>query len=245
MNKGAFRRKSHLEHLYFVAMTDFGPDLDEILTAYPSIDVQETLPKQLKDLKQLYIAETEKYAHVTYFFNGGYTGTVAGETQLMIPSPDVKSYDMTPAMSSDKLTRHVIKNIKKKGNKKVWNYDFTVLNFAAPDMVGHTGNLEAGQQTCRQVDRSLGVIVKAYLGAGGTAIITADHGNIEKMINLETGEIYTAHTINQVPFIIANKQLGKKIKLKRSGILGDIAPTVLDLLDIKKPREMRRESLIL
>lgn len=249
MNARSFTRKKKLKHLYFVAMTDFGPDLDDILTAYPSIDLKETLPMQLVDLKQLYIAETEKYAHVTYFFNGGYAGKVAGEDQLMVPSPDVKSYDEVPAMSSEKLVKAVIKNLSqhrgKRGQAKPgWKYDFTVLNLAAPDMVGHTGNIKAATATCKIVDRFVGKIVKAYLAVNGTVLITADHGNIEKMINMDTGEIYTQHTTNPVPFIIANKKLRKKIKLRPNGALEDIAPTVLKLMGKKKPREMKGKSLI-
>ncbi len=243
MNRGAFRRKKHLHHLYFVAMTDFGPDLDDILTAYPSVDLRNTLPMQLADLKQLYIAETEKYAHVTYFFNGGYSGKVAGEDQYMVSSPDVKSYDETPGMSSDKLTKTVMADLKK-GRKKNCKYDFIVLNFAAPDMIGHTGNIKAGIKCCGLVDKFVGRIVKAYLAAGGTVLITADHGNIEEMINLETGEIFTEHTTNPVPFIIINKKLRNKIKLQANGTLSDIAPTILKILGRKKPKEMKGRLLI-
>ena len=146
-NKFCFNRKKFLRDLLFVAMTDFGPDLDSIFTAFPSSDLKNTLPMELASLKQLYIAETEKYAHVTYFFNGGYADSVDGEDRQVIPSPDVKSYDVIPAMSSEKLCDEIIANLNK--NK----YDFTVLNFAAPDMIGHTGNLEAGIECCHEVDK--------------------------------------------------------------------------------------------
>ena len=242
MNPGAFKRGRKLDHVYFIAMTDFGPDLDDVLTAYPSIDLKNTLPTQLKDLKQLYLAETEKYAHVTFFFNGGYTGTVAGEDQIMVPSPDIKSYDEIPGMSSDKLTNQVIKNLRLK-KKNNWKYDFTMLNFAAPDMIGHTGNLKAAIATCQIIDKCVKRIVRAYLNVNGTVVITADHGNIEKMINLETNEIYTEHTTNLVPFIIVNRKLKNKIKLKSKGILSDIAPTILKLVGYKKPKEMKRSAL--
>jgi 2,3-bisphosphoglycerate-independent phosphoglycerate mutase len=248
-NQDSFARKKKLQHLYFVTMTDFGPDLDDIITAYPSIDLQKSLPMQLSDLSQLYLAETEKYAHVTYFFNGGYSGKVAGEDQFMINSPDVKSYDETPAMSSSALTDVVIKNLKEEKlvdmkNKKSWKYDFTVLNFAAPDMIGHTGNLKAAIECCHIVDGLVGKICQAYLEKNGTVIITADHGNIEKMINLETDEIFTEHTANPVPFIIVNKKIGKNLKLKRGGSLCDIAPTILKLLNRPKPEEMKGKFLI-
>jgi len=244
MNPGAFNRKKMLQHLYFVAMTDFGPDLDDILTAFPSINLPCTLPTELSGLKQLYIAETEKYAHVTYFFNGGYSGVVDSEEHKMVDSPDVKSYDKTPAMSSKELTKIVLANNKKKGKSR-YKYDFTVLNFAAPDMIGHTGNMEAAIECCEKVDECLGQIVDSYLAQNGTVLVTADHGNIEKMINLKTGEVYTEHTANQVPFIVVNRSLkDKKIKLRTGGALGDIAPTILKLLNRKKPKEMKGKSLI-
>jgi 2,3-bisphosphoglycerate-independent phosphoglycerate mutase len=251
-NPNSFVRKKKLQHLYFVAMTDFGPDLDDIITAYPSIDLQKSLPMQFADLNQLYLAETEKYAHVTYFFNGGYSGKVAGEDQLMVNSPDVKSYDEVPAMSSLALADIVINNLKKrdfvcdKKNEidKTWKYDFVLLNFAAPDMIGHTGNLNAAIECCQIIDSLVGKIVKAYLEKNGTVIITADHGNIEKMINLETDEIFTEHTTNPVPFIIVNKKISKSLKIKNSGSLCDIAPTILALLNKPKPEEMKGKALI-
>jgi 2,3-bisphosphoglycerate-independent phosphoglycerate mutase len=237
-NSGAFKRKKIFKNLCFVALTDFGPDLDSILVAYPSADLKETLPMRLKGFKQLYFAEEEKYAHVTYFFNGGYANPVAGESRMELPSPNVKSYDETPVMSSAELTRSVLVNLKN------GRYDFTVLNFAAPDMIGHTGNLKAGVACCEGVDKFTGRIVGAYLKAGGTAIITADHGNIEEMINLKTGEIDTEHSTNPVPFILANNKLRGKIKLRKGGVLGDIAPTILDIIGLEKPKEMTGKSLI-
>jgi 2,3-bisphosphoglycerate-independent phosphoglycerate mutase len=141
-------------------------------------------------------------------------------------------------MSSDKLTREVIKNLDKR------SYDFTVLNFAAPDMIGHTGNLEAGIKSCHEVDKYLGEIVKAYLLAGGTVLVTADHGNIEEMINLKTGEIDTEHSTNPVPFILINDKLKSQAKLRNGGVLADIAPTILELLGLAKPNEMTGKSLI-
>lgn len=238
MNPGSFTRRKVLKHLRFVAMTDFGPDLDHILTAFPCPDLLDTLPMQLKDYKQLYIAETEKYAHVTFFFNGGYSQPVAGEARTLIPSPNVRSYDETPAMSSAQLAYEVIGNLKNKA------YDVTVLNFAAPDMIGHTGNLAAAIKCVESVDHYLGKIIEEYLKVDGTVIVTADHGNIEEMINLKTGEINTEHTTNKVPFIIVNKDLKDKIKLAKEGSLGDIAPTMLDLLNLHKPRIMTKKSLI-
>ncbi len=238
-NPNSFRRKKVLKNLSFVAMTDFGPDLEKMITAYPSKNIKQTLPMQLKNISQLYLAETEKYAHVTYFFNGGYADPVNGEDRKVVPSPNVKSYDLTPAMSSGQLTKEVLTNLEK------GKYDFTVLNFAAPDMVGHTGNLKAGIQTIEAVDKYVGEIVRAYLKKNGIVIITADHGNIEEMINLETGEVDTKHSTNPVPFIIVGKEFkNKKIKFKKNGLLGDVAPTILKILGYKKPKEMIRSSLI-
>jgi len=243
MNPKSFKRKKKLKHIYFTAMTDFGPDLDDVLTAFPGVDIIDSLPEQLKDLRQLYIAETEKYAHVTYFFNGGYSGKVAGEDQYMVPSPDVKSYDLTPAMNTGKLSEKVIANLNLK-SKKSWEYDFTLLNIAAPDMIGHTGNLKAGIECCNLIDKYLGDIVKAYLSINGTVVVTADHGNIEEMINLETGEIHTEHTTHSVPFIVVNKNLKRNLKLRKNGSLSNIAPTILSLLDVKKGKKMRGKSLL-
>lgn len=238
MNPGAFKRKKIIPNLHFVGMTDFGPDLNNILTAFPSSDLKETLPMALEGMTQLYIAETEKYAHVTYFFNGGYAGTVSGEDQFMIPSPNVKFYNEMPAMSSYELRDKVVDNVR---NKK---YDFTMLNFAAPDMIGHTGDLNAGIKCIEAVDECLGKIIKAYTDVGGTVVVTADHGNIEEMINLKTGEIDTEHSINPVPLIIVNKQSRDTIKMASKGRLSDVAPTILHLLGIAKPKKMTGKSLI-
>ncbi|MBD3247971.1 2,3-bisphosphoglycerate-independent phosphoglycerate mutase [Candidatus Falkowbacteria bacterium] len=237
-NPKSFTRKRMLKNLRFVAMTDFGPDLDHVLTAYPSIDIPKTLPLVLDHkLKQCYIAESEKYAHVTYFFNGGYPGRVNGEDQIMIHSPNVKSYDETPPMKSFELTKRVLKDLSK--NK----YDLTVLNFAAPDMVAHTGNLKASIKCCEDIDACVKKIVDAYLKKNGTVIITSDHGNIEGLINLKTWEVDTEHSTCQVPFILVNKQ-NRKSKLRSKGSLSDIAPTILDLFGTKKPALMTGKSLL-
>jgi len=236
-NSSCFFPAKRLKNIVFIAMTDFGPDLGNIISAFPSADIKDTLPMVLKNLSQAYIAETEKYAHVTYFFNGGYSGKVNGEDQIMIPSPDVKSYDATPLMSSAALTDIVLSNLKEK------KYEFTVLNFAAPDMIGHTGNLKAGIECVAGVDQRLGKIIDAYRKAGGTILVTADHGNIEEMINLKTGEINTEHSSNPVPFVLVNDSL-KKTALKSGRALSDIAPTALSLLGIKKPSLMKGENII-
>ncbi len=236
-NPGSFKRPKTLKNVRFAAMTDFGPDLDHILTAYPSFDLAATLPIVMDDFKQCYIAESEKFAHVTYFFNGGYSGKVGKEKQVMIPSPGVKSYDQTPAMKSKELTSRVLKDLK--GEK----FDLTVLNFAASDMVAHTGNLEASIECCEALDECVKKITDEYLKKGGTVMITSDHGNIEGLINLKTGEVDTEHSTNQVPFILVNKNQ-KRSKLRKDGALCDIAPTILDIFKQKKPSEMTGKNLI-
>ena len=235
MNPRAFRRKKVVRNLMFVAMTNFGPDLGDIKTAYPDIKIDNTLPESLQELSQLYVAETEKYAHVSYFFNGGKAGKVNGEDYFILSSPDVRSYEEAPEMKTRELGREIIKNVRR--NK----YDVTVVNFAAPDMIGHTGNLKAAVQACEILDKNLGEIVREYIKRGGTVLVTADHGNAEQMIDPDTEQINTQHTINPVPFIVINDQTDLSL---RSGILADIAPTVLDLVGIKKPREMSGKTLI-
>lgn len=233
-NPLTFKRKKVLKNLKFVAMTDFGPDLGNIITAFPTKDLANTLPFVLSPYKQVYIAESEKYAHITYFFNGGYADPVGGEDRVMIPSPDIKSYDEKPEMSIEAVFDTVKKGLGK--------YDFIAVNFANPDMVGHTGNLSAGIKAIEIVDRVVGDVVKEVFKKQGNIIITADHGNIEEMIDLKTGEIDTEHSDNPVPFIIVdNFLIGKKLG---GGILGDVVPTILEILDIKKPVEMTGRSLL-
>lgn len=236
-NKRAFRRIKFPKDLMFVALTDFGPDLDNIITAYPGVDIPDTLPVALHGRRQLYIAETEKYAHVSYFFNGGYDHTLVGELRINIPSPDVDSYDQRPEMSTERMINYVIKEIKK------FSYDFITINIASPDMIGHTGNLPAAVRAVEVVDKALGKLKSAVLAPGGTLIITGDHGNVEQMINPQTGEVDTEHSTFPVPFIIVSDR--KKYKLRRSGQLANIAPTILDMLGLKKPKLMTAKSLII
>ncbi len=234
-NPGSFKRALNFKNLCFVALTDFGPDLDSILTAYPGVDIPDTLPIVLRDLHQLYIAETEKYAHVTYFFNGGYDHAIANEVRVNIPSKNVDSYASLPSMSTKELASYVIEVVKKK------QFDFICVNFASPDMVGHTGDLKAGIKAVEVVDQELGKIAQAVLAKSGTLIVTADHGNIEEMINLKTKEIDTEHSTNLVPFIIVSN---KKYNLVKTGALANIAPTILQILNINKPKLMTAKSLV-
>ncbi|MDD5289748.1 MAG: 2,3-bisphosphoglycerate-independent phosphoglycerate mutase [Patescibacteria group bacterium] len=240
LNPGAFKRTKVLKNLLFVAMTDFGPDLDTILSISPSQDVKETLPMALTGLRQLYIAETEKYVHVTYFFNGGYAEPVNKEERLMVSSPDVSSYDKIPEMSAKEITDIILNDLK---NNK---YDFILVNYANPDMVGHTGNLAAGIKACGFVDGCLGKLYEEIKNKKGMLLVVADHGNAEEMIDEKTGEIDTQHSSYPVPFIIADLRDGvKRYKLRKDGILGNVAPTILDLLNKKKPKEMTEGSLVL
>lgn len=236
-NPGAekFPRKEILKNIIFVAMTDFGPDLDNIMTAYPSVDLQETLVMMLKNKKQIYIAETEKYAHVTFFFNGGYADPVAGENRIHVPSPQVKSYDETPAMSTAQITAKIIASLPK--------YDFICANFACPDMIGHTGNLQAGIKTAEAVDKYVKRVCQAVKKSGAILIITADHGNLEYMLNIKTDEIVTEHTVNPVPLIIVSKNFKSSTKLNSGEVLGAVAPTILKLFGLPKSKEMSRKAL--
>ncbi|RLF44829.1 MAG: 2,3-bisphosphoglycerate-independent phosphoglycerate mutase [Thermoplasmata archaeon] len=218
--------------VHFVTLTKYDKNFDNP-AAFETEDITNTFGEVISKhgLKQLRIAETEKYAHVTYFFNGGREEPFKGEDRCLIPSPKVATYDLKPEMSAYEVTADVIKRIESR------KYDVIVLNYANPDMVGHTGIWEATLKALKAVDDCLGKVVKKVLQHDGIAIITADHGNAEEMF--ENGKPKTAHTSNPVPFIL----VGIEAKL-RKGVLGDIAPTMLELLDIEKPREMTGKSLI-
>lgn len=185
------------------------------------------------NLKQLRIAETEKYPHVTFFMSGGREAEFPGETRILIDSPKVATYDLKPEMSAYEVTDALLAEIE--GDKQ----DAILLNFANPDMVGHSGMLEPTVKAIETVDECLGKIVDAILAKGGTAIITADHGNADEVITLE-GNPMTAHTTNPVPVIVTKQGL----ELREDGILGDLAPTMLTLLDVAQPKEMTGKTLI-
>lgn len=232
-----FPRTKTIQHVTFVAMTDFGPDLGPILTAFPAETIGQTLPMVLGDLRQLYIAESEKYAHVTYFLNGGYAEAVANENREMIPSPPIKFYDQAPAMSSVALTNRVVQAVERH------EFDVVVVNFAATDMIAHTGNFRAAVQAMETVDTCLGKIAAAVQAQNGVLVVTADHGNIEEMINLDTQEIDTEHSANPVPFILVSDRW-RTAQLRAGGALSDIAPTVLALLHRRIPPLMTGRSLV-
>ena len=186
-------------------------------------------------IKQVYIAETEKYAHVTYFINGGFADPVNGEERVRIASPKVRSYDLKPEMNAAGVTKSILKYMKK-------DYDFITANFANPDMVGHTGNLTATIKAIEQVDVCLGKIVQEILKKQGCLLVTADHGNAEKMIDLKTNEIWAAHTTSPVPFILVNDSF-KGVKL-RTGTLGNIAPTIYEITRQTRLPKYLNKSLI-
>ncbi len=226
-NKNSFKRNKVIKNLTFTALTDFGPDLDGMQAAFPGAQVEQSVPKILENVNSLYIAETEKYAHVTYFFNGGYKETRDHEKWQMIPSPKVKSYDLKPEMSVYKIAKQVVKYIEQK------KYDFITINFANPDMVGHTGNLPATIKAIEHTDKCLGEVSKAVLKNKGELIVTADHGNAEKMLDLKTDEVWTWHTTNPVPLILVSDDK-KGVKLFKKGDLTNIAPTIYQMFNIKK-----------
>jgi len=233
----SFRRKITLIDLYFVGFTFYQEGLP-MEVAFRPRDVSRPLALILSEagLKQLHVAESEKYAHVTYFFNGGNENKYPAEDRIVIPSPKIPSYDQMPEMSSELVTKSVINNINK--------YDFIILNYAPPDMVGHTGNLRAAIRACEAVDKGLSDIYMALQKRGsGILMVTADHGNAEQMVNPKTGEPDTEHSNNPVPYTIVSENLGS-ISLRPQGKLSDVAPTILHLFGIEKSAEMTGESLI-
>lgn len=227
-----------ISDLHFVSMGDFGPDLD-VHTAFVSIQVENSLPIALKDKKQFYIAEGEKYAHMTYFFNGGYADSVAGEERLLVPSLSVKSYAKVPEMSAEKITNLVLGKIRNA------DYDFYAINYANADMVGHTGDMKATIKAVEYVDKKLALLWNEINKRKGTFIITADHGNADNMIDVVDGKEFpnTFHTKNKVIFSVLGGGFSKK-ELKIGGKLGNIAPTILEIMDMEKPKEMTCDSLL-
>ena len=223
----------------FVCMTTYDVTIEGVDVAFGPEKIVNTLGEYLakNGKKQLRAAETEKYAHVTFFFNGGIEEPNEGEDRLLIPSPKVATYDLQPEMSAYELLDKLLAAIDED------KYNFIAVNFANPDMVGHTGSMEATAKAIKTVDECVGRLFDKVLGLGGSGIITADHGNAELMIDLETGRPITSHSTNPVPFIVAGEEF-KNRDLLTDGRLCDIAPTVLDMLGMDKPKEMTGHSLI-
>lgn len=225
-------------NLYFVCFVSYDDTIPNVHIAFKKEQIKNALGEILSklDKTQLRIAETEKYAHVTFFFNGGEEKQYEGENRILVPSPKVETYDMQPEMSAYEVTDKVVEAILS------GKYDCIVLNYANPDMVGHTGSLEAAKKAVEVIDECVGKVVNAINEKHGNIIITADHGNCEQMIDYETGEPHTAHTTNPVPLIVISENIN--VKLKDNGILADLAPTILDLMNIEKPEEMTGNSLL-
>ncbi len=230
-----FERKNGRFPLHFVCMTQYDVTMPNVEVAFRPQSLSNTMGEYLSKngRTQLRIAETEKYAHVTFFFNGGVEATFEGEDRALINSPKVATYDLKPEMSAYEVCEEVVKRIESD------RYDVIILNYANCDMVGHTGVFEAAVQAVEAVDTCVGKTVDAILAKGGVALITADHGNADKMYE-EDGSPFTAHTTNPVPFVVC----GKEVQLREGGRLADIAPTMLELLELPKPAEMDGVSLI-
>ncbi len=229
-----FEKSRHIDLSAFVTLTEYSKDLNVTATAYPPQTLSNSLGEYLakRGLHQLRIAETEKYAHVTFFFSGGREKPFDGEERILIPSPKVATYDLQPEMSCPEVTDKLVEAI---GSGK---YDFIVCNLANADMVGHSGKLEAAIKAVEAIDVALGRLVKAIRDAGGEMLISADHGNLEQMV-ADDGEPHTQHTVGPVPLVY----VGRKATL-RHGALQDLAPTVLALMDIPQPAEMTGHSLV-
>ena len=222
--------------VYYVCFTNYDETMPNVHIAFKKDEIKNTFGEYISNngLTQLRIAETEKYAHVTFFFNGGEEKQYLGEDRILVPSPKVQTYDLKPEMSAIEVTDKVIEAIN--SNK----YDSIILNYANCDMVGHTGNLEAAIKAVETIDTCIGKVIEAVSNKKGVALITADHGNAEQMIDYKTGEPHTAHTTNPVPLIIFGLD---SIKLSE-GRLADLAPTMLDIMGLEKPAEMTGNSLI-
>lgn len=225
----------HTLPLHFVTLTNYDDSFKGIHVVYDSENIQKTIGEVLEDAgkKQIRIAETEKYPHVTFFFSGGREKEFVGEKRLLCPSPKVATYDLQPEMSAYDIRDAIIPELDKQ------EVDFVCLNFANGDMVGHTGDFEAAVKACETVDICSQHVIETGLKNGYTTILIADHGNCETMINPD-GTPHTAHTTNPVPIILIDNE----IKSIKNGILGDVAPTILDLMDIDQPKEMTQNSLI-
>lgn len=232
-----FERDQIFEDLCYICMTQYDASMPGVTLAYPPERLSNTLGEYLSSLglKQLRIAETEKYAHVTFFFNGGVEAPNEGEERILIPSPKVSTYDLQPEMSANEVTDSVLKAISED------TFDVIILNFANPDMVGHTGVFPAAVKAIETLDQCIPKIFDAIKLRGGQIIMTADHGNCDYMLD-EDGNAVTAHSLNPVPFLISSDT---PLKLREDGALADIAPTLLELMELPQPKEMTGKSLIL
>ena len=233
-----FTRKKGYFPVHFVCMAQYDASMPNVSVAYPPEELRMTLGEYLSKCgkTQLRIAETQKYAHVTFFFNGGVEEPNKGEDRILVKSPKVPTYDMQPEMSAPEVCEKLVEAIKSD------KYDVIIINFANPDMVGHTGVEAAAIKAVETVDECVGKAVEAIKEVDGQLFICADHGNAEQLINYETGEPWTAHTTNPVPFILVNAD--PKYTLRENGCLADIVPTLIQLMGMEQPKEMTGESLL-
>lgn len=235
----AFFSRRAIKNLHFLCMTQYDIELAAPIAFKPQ-NLNNTLGEVLaqNSLKQLRVAETEKYAHLTFFFNGGVEKANPGEDRILIPSPQVATYDLQPQMSAQEITAQVLMKLDSQ------EYDIIMINFANPDMVGHTGVLAAAVKAIKTVDNCIARIAAKVLEHQGTLIITADHGNSEQMLDSSTQAPHTAHTTSPVPFILVNENM-KDCRLRENGVLADVAPTILQVMGLKQPDDMTGTSLIL
>ncbi|MBQ1215469.1 MAG: phosphoglycerate mutase (2,3-diphosphoglycerate-independent), partial [Firmicutes bacterium] len=236
-NFSGFERKKTVDDLMYICFTQYDATMPNVKVAFPPQSLDNTLGQYLaaNGKKQLRIAETEKYAHVTFFFNGGVEAPNEGEDRILVPSPKVATYDLQPEMSAYEVTDRVLEQIAAE------TYDTIILNFANCDMVGHTGVLSAAIASVEAVDTCIGKIVEALKAHGGRLLLTADHGNADCMLD-ENGCIVTAHSLNPVPVLVLDPE--RSVELEDGGVLADLAPTLLDLMDMEAPAEMTGHSLI-
>lgn len=237
-NFDIFARRRGFVKTYYVCMTQYDETFKNVYIAFPPRTLKNTLGEYLSKIgkTQTRLAETEKYAHVTFFFNGGVEKPNKGERRVLVPSPKVATYDLQPEMSAPEVRDMAILEIEK-------GVDFLIVNFANSDMVGHTGNFEAAVKAVEAVDECLGEIIEKLKSKNGQAIVTADHGNSDKMLE-EDGSACTSHSTNPVPFVLVSERF-KRHKLRSGGCLADVAPTLLEIADIETPREMEGNSLII
>ena len=224
--------------LYYVCFTSYDATMPNVKIAFKKEELKNIFGEVVanNNLTQLRIAETEKYAHVTYFFNGGIEQQFPGEDRILVPSPKVATYDMQPEMSAYEVTDKVCEALESD------KYDVVILNYANTDMVGHTGKMDAAIKAVETIDECVGRVVEIIERKKGNLIITADHGNIEQMIDYKTGEPHTAHTTNPVPIILIVEN--SPYKIKPNGVLADLAPTMLELMNVEQPKEMTGHSLL-
>ena len=235
-----FERRNGRFPLHYVCMAQYDASMPNVTVAYPPEALTMTMGEYLSKCgkTQLRIAETQKYAHVTFFFNGGEEKTFEGEDRILIQSPDVETFDMKPEMSAYEVTEAVLKEIEAD------KYDCIILNYANCDMVGHTGIMDAAKAAVKAVDECVGKVVDAIVAKGGNVVITADHGNADQLIDPVTGGPFTAHTTNPVPVIVIDPKQPKH-ELREGGKLCDLCPTMLKLMGMEQPKEMTGESLII